>query len=59
MRNAIVRWDALAKAEKAVRRAIEIGDFTDVPDDLVARREAFEDAFNILIHQFEKEYPNG
>lgn len=54
---AIDRWDAQAKAEKADRHS-------PVQDDALAAahrvaKEAFEDAFNILINRFEKEFPRG
>lgn len=46
---AIKRWDELAKAEKA----------QPTGEDFNQAVDAFEDAFNILIARFEKEFPNG
>lgn len=54
---AIDRWDQLARAEKLAAHS-------PVQDDALtgahrAAKEAFEDAFNILITCFEKEFPRG
>lgn len=54
MRGAIAGWDTLAKAEAVAQG----GEAADVARERAAR-EAFEDAFNLVIGQFEKEYPNG
>jgi hypothetical protein len=52
LRTAIARWDDLARAQAQAER---IGDRQDVKP----AREAFEDAFNLAIPLFEKEYPHG
>ncbi len=62
---AVDRWDALAKAERALKAASPESVRPRQHDQPApaaafdAAKEAFEDAFNILINRFEKEFPHG
>lgn len=62
---AIDRWDALAKAEKALKLGFrrphgpEQQDLQAPAAAYDTAKEAFEDAFNVLINRFEKEFPHG
>lgn len=63
LRLAIVRWDERAKAEKAADEGLMFApgsrEEAAAADAFRSANYAFEDAFNLAIPLFEKEYPNG
>jgi len=59
--TAIRRWGELTKAESARNAGEEAGtaETVDLREAHWTAYERFEDAFNILIARFEKEFPHG